>query len=895
MESGRWELIQNYFFDALQHPEELREEFVLNSCLEDPEVSRLVLAMLETEASDEESFLVDRGLAGIAVTTVRVDAPDYSAISFGHYELQKVLGEGGMGVVYQGYHRDTGKIVAIKILLDSRLSPSRRERFALEQRMLARLSHPHVAELYHSDLLPDGTPWFAMEFVGSQPTDREGQTSAMPIDEWCRAHETAPTERLRLFRTLCETVQYVHSHMVVHRDLKPSNILVTGEGSLKLIDFGIGKVQDDEVTNAGRTVAGLRLLTIAYAAPEQIRGAAALPSTDIYALGVILYELLAGQHPFDLSQCSSSEAEQKVLEEVPEKPSAVARRLGNPLGASASEWNDLDAISLKAMHKEPQRRYASAQELLDDVDNFLFSRPLKARPDGTLYKVSKFAVRRRRTIALAACALAIVVAAVVYHTVRLTRARDAALASAARTERMEHFLIDMMTNGDSEVGPAEDMRIRDLMGYGVKEAYAFKADPAIQADIFQTLGDIYSAWGKSDTSFQLLSAALEQRQTLFGTESPKAAESLVHLGTWYTEQDRLLEAEKLIRQALAIQKRRLPPADPEIARTYSALGAVLQRLNQQPEAIEDLERAIRILSSSPNARSDLSTAFTLLANSRLYLGQYDAAVSLNLQALEIDRQLHGDRHPDIADDLVNLAEIESKHEKWPSAENYLRQALQITKSWYGDAHPNTADVSVHLADVLAQENKLDEADRLLRGTLETQERAANGKPRMRIASVLNSMGLLASERKLWHDAESDYRRAAEIYTAVYGDNHPDTAIAYANLATTYMSEGKFAEAERQFRDVLARYASSQAVDPLNVGIARIKLGRALEREGRYKDAEGELLAGSRLVSGQTGDSSSWLRAARADLVRVYNALQEPNKATQYQTELAAQDRPGKNR
>jgi serine/threonine-protein kinase len=891
METARWELVQDFFFEALQHQGERRREFVLNCSPNDPEVSELVLAMLKAEETDEGSFLVDRGLAGIALTTVRVDGPDYTTVSFGPYELQEVLGEGGMGVVYQARHKDSGKIVAIKILLDSRLSPARRGRFALEQRMLARLCHPHVAELYHSDLLPDGTPWFAMEFVGTQPADREGGTTALPIDEWCRLHETPLLERLRLFHTLCETVQHVHSHLVVHRDLKPSNILVTEEGSLKLIDFGIGKVQDDEAADAGRTVAGLRLLTIAYAAPEQIRGSAALPSTDIYALGVILYELLVGKHPYDLSQCSTSEAEKIVLEQEPERPSAAARRLGNPLGVSDSQWRDLDAICQKAMHKEPQRRYTTAKELLEDIDNFLDSRPLKARPDGVAYKVSKFAFRQRRAIALAACTLAVVVAAAIYHTVQLTRARDAALAETARTERMEHFLIDLMTNGDSEVGPTEDMRIRDLMGYGVKEAYAFKSDPGIQADIFQALGDIYSSWGKSDKSFQLLSAALEQRQSIYGPDSAKAAETMVHLGSWYSDQDRLSEAEKLTREALAIQQRRLPPADPELARTYSALGAVLQRLNREQEAMADLQKAIRIQSASPNLKSDLSASLTLLANSNFYLGQYDAAVGFNRQALEIDRQLHGDHHPDVADDLTNLAEIETKHENWPSAESYLRQALEITRAWYGEEHSNTADISVHLADVLARENRLDEADGLLRHALEVQQKAADGKPRMRTAFVLNAMGVLASERKQWTEAEVDYRQAAEIYTALYGDNHPETAVAYANLASTYLDEGKLAEAERQFRNVLVRYGSTQGGDPLNVGIARIKLGRTLEREGRYKEAEEELLAGSRLVSGQTGDSSSWLKAARADLVRVYKGLREPDKAAEFQRELAAQGHP----
>ena len=286
MDSARWERVQSLFHDVADRPVADRRVRLEASCADDPTLVDDVLALLD---EDGRTSLLDRDISVIAHDVVLPpSATSFEPDRFHPYRLRHPLGEGGMGVVYLAERTDLGSLVAIKILRDGWLSPARRERFADEQRILAQLNHPSIARLYDADTLPDGTPWFAMEYV-------EG----VPLTEYCRTRQASVAERLALFGQVCEAVQYAHRQMVVHRDLKPSNILVTSDGAVKLLDFGIAKPISTDQDDLTRT--GPRLMTLAYAAPEQIRGGITGVATDVYALGVILYELLAGRTPFDLA------------------------------------------------------------------------------------------------------------------------------------------------------------------------------------------------------------------------------------------------------------------------------------------------------------------------------------------------------------------------------------------------------------------------------------------------------------------------------------------------------------------------------------------------------------------------------------------------------------------
>jgi eukaryotic-like serine/threonine-protein kinase len=343
MNVSRWERVQTLFHLAADLPEAERRQYVVAECSDDPTVADEVLSMLDEDRRG--SSVLDRDVSHLA--RAMLDAPTAPTLpieQFGPYRVTSMLGEGGMGVVYLAERSDLGSKAAIKILRDAWLSPTRRERFAAEQRTLAQLNHPSIARLYDADTLPDGTPWFVMEYV-------EG----MPLTAYCDTHASGVRERLVLFREVCEAVQHAHRHAIIHRDLKPSNILVTTDGSVKLLDFGIAK-QLESLEGSEITRTGLRPMTPAYAAPEQVRAGRLGMHTDVYSLGVVLYELLAGRLPFNVADTSPLELERLILEQEPERPSVAARSTpALPVGSSRAQiasrlqWTDLDVLCLKAI------------------------------------------------------------------------------------------------------------------------------------------------------------------------------------------------------------------------------------------------------------------------------------------------------------------------------------------------------------------------------------------------------------------------------------------------------------------------------------------------------------------------------------------------------------------
>ena len=385
MTPTRWERVQDLFHRVAGLSESEQRTFVECECGGDGELASAVLAMLEQDRRD--AALLTHDLPEVAGALLnQSDVPQ----SFGPYRIQRVLGEGGMGVVYLAEREDVGLLVAVKLLRDALLSPARRARFTSESRTLARLDHPLIARIYDAGALADGTPWFAMEYV-----------DGVPITEYCRARNASISERLRIFRSLCEAVQYAHAHAFIHRDLKPSNVLVKSDGTVKLLDFGIAKQLENRDEPADQTLTGLRPMTLAYASPEQIRGEPLGTQSDVYSLGVMLYELLGGQLPFDVSKMTQSEAERVVLEQDAKPPSTVAPRNSS---VSKRAWADLDVLCLTAMHKDSQRRYRSVEALMRDVDHYLRGEPLDARADTLGYRLGKFARRNWRAISITAAA-----------------------------------------------------------------------------------------------------------------------------------------------------------------------------------------------------------------------------------------------------------------------------------------------------------------------------------------------------------------------------------------------------------------------------------------------------------------------------------------------------------
>ena len=879
MDPARWERLQALFHAAADLPASEQRAFLDARC-DDASLVADALALLAEDARGES--MLDRGLA-VAADELLGNAFTPSTARFGPYRITRVLGEGGMGIVYLGTRDDLGTAAAVKILRDAWLSPTRRERFASEQRTLAQLNHPLIARLYDADTLPDGTPWFVMEYV-------EG----VPLTEYCDAHSRTIAGRLRLFRDVCEAVQHAHRHLVVHRDLKPSNILVTDDGTVKLLDFGIAKqLESLDGPSDQKTRTAMRLMTPAYAAPEQIRGGRVGTHTDIYALGVIMYELLVGHLPFDLSNLAGSEMESVILGQDAERPSiAISRATGgrsaadlNTRSASKSQWADLDVLCLTAMHKDPQRRYATVDALIRDVDHYLKGEPLEARPDSVPYRLGKFVRRNWEVVSATSVVFLIIVGMGIFYTVRLASARNAALSEAERTQRIQRFTLNLFEGGDKAAGPADSLRVVTLVDRGLQEARTLASDPAIEAELDVTLGSIYQKLGKLPRADSLLRAALDKRKALYGPENSEVAATLVALGSLRVDQARFEEAEQLSRAGLEMSKRTLPANHPSVVKATVAVGRALQERGAYDKAIPVLQEAVRLNSLPGAAPADLATSLSSLADVHFYSGHYEISDSLNRRVLAMYKQLYGERHPLVADILINLGATQLDRGNYAEAERFDRQALEITRAFYGNDHQETAAQLTMLGRALIYEKRFDDAAAILRQALAVRERVY-GPMHPLVASTVNELGNIASNLERFDEAEADFRRMLGIYRAVYGDKHFLIGIATSNLASTYYGRHQYARAEDLYREAVRRFSESQGPNHMNTGIARMKLGRSLLHQRRFADAQVETLAGYEIMVKQANPAVTFIQNARKDLVAEYDSLKQPEKAARYAAELA---------
>ena len=882
MDPTRWSRLEELFHSAAMLPAAEWPAFVAVRAGEDAGLAAEALAMLAEDARREAGTLLDRDLPALAGELLGATVGDALPRDFGPYRVLRLLGEGGMGVVYLAERADLQNQVALKILRDAWLSPARRERFASEQRTLAGLNHPAIARLYDAGALPDGTPWFAMEYV-------EG----LPLTDYCRARARSVPGRLEIFRSVCLAVQHAHQHAVIHRDLKPSNILVKSDGTVKLLDFGIAKPLESLDAPHDQTRTALRLMTPAYAAPEQRTGGRLGVHTDIYALGVILYQLLTGRLPFELEALTPTEADALVARQEPERPSLIARRGGVGPGGEAplatgsrATWADLDVLCLTALQKDPARRYRSVEAFVRDIDHFLAGEPLEARPDTAGYRLSKFARRHWRPLAAAGLAVALLVGVSVYYTLKLVAARNAAVASSARAERIQKFMTGLFQGGDDDAGPADSLRVVTLLARGVQEAGTLANEPPVQAELYHTLGGIYAQLGEFGTADSLLNQALARLAAVPRVDSVALANGLISLGAVRVEQSRLAEADSLTRIGLGILRRGHPPDRLSVARAATALGVVLEATGEYDAGITILTEALQLEPPAGAAAADRAVTLTELANCHWYAGHAAVADSLNRLVLAIDRQRFGGGHPQVAADLINLGAIAQESGHHAAAEDLYRQALTIYRGWYGPNHYETASTLSMIGGQLVQQGKREEGARCLHEALAIRERIY-GPVHPKVAITLNELGLLAQDEGRLDEAEACFRRTIDIDRQAYGDRHYVIGLACANLAGVFMDRKDYPEAEKLLREAVRRYAETLPADHLNVAIARLKLGRVLLRQARYAEAAAQSRAGYDILLRQADPAENWMKPVRADLVTAYTALQDTLQAGRFRRELAA--------
>ena len=894
MDGERWRLIDHLFAAALDLPPRDRPAFLDEACGGDAELRSTVERLLAADA-DPITYL-ERPVGSLLEAPPgprgedEVDPP--LGARLGPYTLLRVESRGGMGTVYLATRNDGlyDNRVAIKVLHRGLAGTEHKHRFRAERQILARLEHPNIARLHDGGTLEDGRPYLVMEFV-------EG----LPIDRYCELHNLGIDARLSLFRRVCAAVQYAHQNLLVHRDLKPANILVTADGEPKLLDFGIAKQLGPGEAHETRT--GLRVMTPGYASPEQVRGEAVSTVSDVYSLGVVLYELLVGRSPYRVTTGGSHELERAVCDQEPERPSTAVRR-----DLRRRLRGDLDAITLTALRKEPGHRYGSAEQLAQDVERHQSLQPVMARRGARAYRTSRFLLRHRFAVAGASLAAALVLGLLVVLAIQVQR-------TGRERDKARHaleFLVDVFRTSDPYRTGGERVTARNILDNGAgRLARELDGEPQVQAALLDAIGQAYLGLGRPDDARPLLEKALRLRRQGPGLDQAASEE---HLADLKNQQGDYPAALALYETALDRKRRLLDDGDPEVARTLIRQGAVFAEMNRHGEAVGTYRQALAIYRRQEGEGGGAGVAETLAWLGRLEhnRGRYAEAERYLQQALKLQRKVLGLRHPEVARTLSRLSVVRVDAGRLPAAEALLRQALAIQRQALEPGHPDLVDTLNNLALALHYQGSLEQAEALYREALGLY-RARLGDEHPVVADALNNVGavvqalgrtdeaihlheealalrqrifgerhvnvaqsLVQIARAHWatghlDEAAAHDRRAVDMLRALLGARHPLVAYPLTDLGRILSQAGRLAEAEGLLRESLAIRVATLAADHFEIARVRGDLAECLTLQGRYKEAEPLLLTARDTLSAQFPPLDKRVVDTRKRLATLYRA------------------------
>jgi tetratricopeptide (TPR) repeat protein len=838
VEPERFEAVKRLLISALELPEADRAAYLDEACSGDADLRREVESLL---AGELPSIVRTGGLASRVAQVLEADGAHVGA-TIGPYRLLDVLGEGGMGIVYRA--EQTSPIrreVALKLVRRGMDSARVVARFESERQTLALLEHPGIARVYDAGAAEDGRPYFAMELVRGEP-----------ITDHCARERPPLVEKLRLFLRVCEAVQHAHQRGIIHRDLKPSNVLITRQGAElvpKVIDFGIAKAIDAGGAAATGTLAGQFMGTPEYMSPEQagVLEAGVDTRTDVYALGVMLYELLSGRRPYQLEKRTPLELD-RLLRTPPRPPSQVepARE-----GRRRARSSDLDAVALMAMERAPDDRYASVEQLADDVRRALEHRPVRARTQTLRYRASRFV--RRHVFGVGAAAAIVLVAAA--GTLAVVRERNRALASEARAVRaaaearteaakaaeVARFLVELFRESDPARARGASVTARELLERGAgRISTELASQDEVRATLMDTIGSIYRLLGQIDQAESLANEALAIRRRVLGPEHPDVAQSLDLLGQIAWERTTYDVAERHHREALALRRRVLDPSHPDLAESLNNLALVLQDRGLYDESEALAREALRIRGEvlGPDHSDTLNTASNL-ANIESLRGRTAEGERLHREVLAARRRTLPGNHPLLASSLNAVADVLGQSGQLAEAEPFFREALAIRRTAYDADHSETSASVNNLGALLHDLGRFDEAEALYREALAMDRRRA-GSRHMDVAVDLNNLASLLEDRGSLAEAERAFQESLQIRIALQGEQHPSVATVYNNLGRLYFTRGDLGAAERVLRRAIAiREALGTPNHP--------RQAQSLTWLGRVQQARGSLDEAERLI------------------------------------------------
>ncbi len=760
--------------------------------------------------------------------------------TIGPYRLISELGRGGMGIVFLAERSDEQFVqqLALKILKPGTNDVQARQRFDLERQIVASLQHPNIAQLYDGGTTPSGQPYSAMELV-----------HGVPIDVYCDQHKLPTKDRLKLVETVGRAVHHAHTNLVVHRDLKPSNILVTPDGQVKLLDFGIAKLMGPAPDSEPHiTKTGILPMTPLYASPEQQDGGIVTTASDVFQLGLLLYELVAGHNP-RRDQTARSSSTGTSRESAPwTKPSSslgllstdraqeIAAARSSSVSALKRELTrDIDVITLTAMHQQPGQRYPSVAEFVGDLERYRGGFPITARPESLAYRARRLMARHK----LATGSIATVLALLLAYSVSLTVFAQKIRQERDRAQRIQAFALGLYGAGDPDRALGPELTAVELVDHGVERIDEELADdPETRVELKGYLATIYSKLGKFDQSETLLREVLATQRALHPEQHVEVAETLASLGRLLLERDDPGAAE-VLRAALKQRVALLGPEDIRTARTTAFLGSALRNAGDYEEAEVLLNEAVETLRRNDLDGAHLAVALSGLASLLNAVERTDEAVEHTREALDLNIAIHGEAHPEVASGWNNLGNALWALERWDEGDEAMQRSFSSMRSLYGEQHPDIATSLSNLGSSLARRGDLKRAAELQAEGL-AMRRELHGDAHPRVAQSTALLG------EVWHQAgelaraKAMFESALELFEQALPAGHPSFARVWRSLGAILLEQGELNAARTMLEAAHASYASRKTT--LWVARLELLLAECARRQGRFIEAATRLQA-----------------------------------------------------
>jgi serine/threonine protein kinase/Flp pilus assembly protein TadD len=819
-------------------------------------------------------------------TTDTISTYELAGERIGPYRVLRPLGEGGMGAVYLAERADGHfqQRVAIKLVRRGMLSRDVQNRLRVERQILATLDHPNIAKLLDGGTTQDGTPYIVMEFIDGEP-----------IDVYCDRNELTIEDRLQLFRKVCSAVHAAHQNLIVHRDLKPSNILVTRNGTPKLLDFGIAKVLDERqlMQTMAVTQADIRLMTPDHASPEQVRGDPITTASDVYVLAILLYELLTGLKPFARA-ARLSELERAICEQPPLAPSAAfspsARvtesellelalsRQTYPARLRRLLRGDLDNIVLMGLRKEPERRYASVEQFSTDIERFLQGLPVAAQADSWTYRATKFVRRHFIVVGMSSAFVLAVLGFAIATYQQALRIEQERL----RAESVSSFMVELFQVSDPSEARGNEIRAREILDRGAARIQTeLKNQPELQATLMETMGRVYLSLGLNREAKPLLEQSLSVRRQLFGHVNESVASSLTMLAQVQRNQGNWDDAQKLAEEALAISRRLTGDSSLATALGLRNLGIVHFARGELPQAEAALSKSLDIFTNAlGGTHPEMSSVLDMLGRAAQAHGDDVQAEQLLRRAVEIDRKAHGDDHPTTIERLHNLATTIQGRGDLDTAEAQFRQVIALSERVLEPSHPLVSDAMNNLAYLLRSRGKFEEARQYYIRSLEL-DRRWRGERHYAVGYDLANLGNLAMAQQQSEEAESYLREALDIYAEGLPAGHPYTASAQTMLGRVQLQRNRPDEAETILKIALEAWRQQFGTESYEYAVANAALGRAFAMQERHAAAERAYRHSYPILLAARGPDAEITTETRGWILDLYKRMGREDEANQY--------------